>query len=166
MGRIDIYIHQAPRRVVRDESEYSTWFKKVEQKFPGGLSRNGNFIMRGNKKIAEWRGSAGESVISQPSGKDNLIGGNHRPEGVHAKDTPIVADDKPGILDGILKINDAMGKEQFIGAVTRECRYLKRDHKKSEQEIRAKIEQMLSDGSISTGSALTTAAKSVMREIS
>jgi hypothetical protein len=31
-----------------------------------------------------------------------LIGGNHRPEGVHAKDTPIVADDKPGILDGIL----------------------------------------------------------------
>jgi hypothetical protein len=94
MGRIDIYIHPAPRRV-RD----AAITRKADGFYwtcPKTGRQYGPFPTEARAKEDSQSPSSGHS-------HDNLIAGNHRPERVHAKDTPIVADKKPGILDGILK---------------------------------------------------------------
>jgi hypothetical protein len=89
MGRIDIYIHQAPRRVRDDAGKIVQYNSgKWGAKLPNGK------VVGPFPANAAGRAQAQAALKSSSSDSEGaaLIAGNHRPEGVHAKDTPIVAD--------------------------------------------------------------------------
>jgi len=123
MGRIDIYIHRAPRRV-RDAAGKIVQYNSGKW---GAQLSNGKVV---GPFPANAAGRAQAEAVLKNNSNDSegatLIGGNHRPEGVHAKDTPIVADAtagkplvvsgdaKPGILDGILDTLESGSSRETI----------------------------------------------------
>lgn len=99
MRRIDIFIHPAPRRVVRDagektggrvtltEKEHGTPVITISGEEYDRLKKFGNTITHGGKKYALT-----DFLRPTFSDAEGSIAGHHRPEGVHARETPIVVD--------------------------------------------------------------------------